>query len=104
MSEVLNYFNGYDSSWNWVTKTETMKLSNRVHSRLVREAREHFGGFGIDFDQYGEPVVELFDGITASVKWDHRGSGKSITLLEIWFHEKTGEILQCGRNYGDLVS
>lgn len=102
--EVQNCYQGYDSSWNWTTKTNKATLSKRCYERLVREAREHFDGFGIDFTQYGRPTVVLSDEITAQVEWVHRLSGKSITLLEIWFNKKTGAINQCGQNYGGLVS
>lgn len=104
MIEVENCFQGYDAGWNWATKTNKVKLPNQCYARLVREARQHFDGFGIDFSQYGEPVVVLSDEIVAQVEWTNISSGKKLTLLEVWFHEKTGEILQCGQNYGDIVS
>jgi hypothetical protein len=102
--EVQNTYQGYDRHWNWGTRTSTHKLSNRCHARLVREARKHFDGFGIDFSQYGEPVVILHDKIIAQVEWTHKTSQRQIRLLEVWFDERTGAILQCGQNYGDLVS
>lgn len=104
MIEVQNCFQGYDSNWNWVAKSNTAKLSNRCHARLIREARAHFDGFGIDFSQYDEPVVTLMDEITAQVEWTHRESQRQIRLLEVWFDKKTGAINQCGQNYGDIVS
>lgn len=104
MIEVQSYYQGYDKGWNWGTKVRTVKLSNRCHTRLVREARQHFDDFGIDFTQYGPGEVLLDDDITAQVTWTHKKSGRTITLTQIWFNKKTGEINQCGSQYGNLVS
>lgn len=104
MISVENIYRGYSASWDLVSKTNTVKLSNRCHARLVREAQEHFDGFGIDFSQYSTPVVILHEEIVAQVDWEHKTSGKKISLLRIYFDEKTGAISQCGENYGDIVS
>jgi hypothetical protein len=102
--EVENCYRGYDKGWNWTTLRSVAKLSNRCYARLVREAVEHFEGFGLDFSQYDQPVVTLDDEITAQVEWTHKVSGKTLTLTSVWFNERTGEINQCGTSYGGLVS
>ncbi|MBC2806573.1 hypothetical protein C3Y94_025825 [Rhizobium ruizarguesonis] len=104
MIEVQNCYQGYDSNWNLVSKTRTAKLSNRCHARLIREARQHFDGFGIDFTQYDEPAVLLMEELVAQIEWTHKESQRQLRLLEVWFDKKTGAILQCGQNYGDIVS
>lgn len=83
---------------------EHATISKRAYGRLMREARKHFDGLGIDFDQYDEGKAIFHDMIVAQVEWTHKISGRQLKLLEIWFDRKTGAINQCGQNYGDIVS
>jgi len=51
-----------------------------------------------------KPLVDLAeDGITATISFKDPKSGSIIRITEVWFDDNTGELLQYGSNYGDLV-
>lgn len=103
MIEVTNTYQGYDSSWNWGTKSNTAALSNRCHARLIREAqRDYLDGYGFVWADW-TPEVFLSDEITASIEWTHKVTGRKLHLTNIWFDKRTGAINQAGTNYGDLT-
>ena len=101
--EVQNFVLRYDASWNFRPHADTAKLSNRVHARLVRDAqRQYLDGYGLDWSQF-DAEITLSEGITAQIDFTHRISERVITLTEIYFNERTGEILQAGTQHGNLT-
>lgn len=103
MIEVQNLSQGYSAGWDWVTKTNTAKLSNRCYARLIREAqRDYLDGYGFIWADWTVEVI-LSDEITAQIEWTHKVTERKLTLTNIYFDKSTGQINQAGTNYGDLV-
>lgn len=90
-------------SQRFMLKPAPGKLSMRAVRRLLQAARQEMEGFGIDFSQYHPPTAVFQDMLVADVIWVHRESQCELKLTGIYFDERTGEILQCGTQYGALV-
>jgi hypothetical protein len=101
--QVTNCYQGYDAGWNMTTKTNVVKLSERCHARLIREAqRDYLEGYGFDWAEW-TPEVVLSEEITAQIEWKHKTTGREIHLTRITFDRRTGKIEQAGTNYGSLT-
>jgi hypothetical protein len=105
------------------------RLTKRKQARLIRDARACLDGFGVDWSLYGEPHIEGLpgnptrvtnvrglgetqyhattetdDGIVLAIVWTRKDNPDvQIELGQVWWNDDTGEILQCGSNYGRLV-
>jgi hypothetical protein len=78
-------------------------MNARVRTRLLKEARQMLGGYGLDFTQLDAgQVVESEDDVTAEIVFTHRTTGQKVRLSSVWYDE-LGYILQSGTNCGDLT-
>ena len=79
-------------------------LSLKIQKKLLAQAKETLGDYGLDFTQLDEGKVVSNEGeVIADVIFTHRQTGNEVVLSSIWFDKKTGEILQSGTNYGRLT-
>jgi hypothetical protein len=101
-NQDLSQWNSYSNSAG--LKREDVDLPQHIIDRIKRDARDTFlDGFGIDWDQFGEPELSLYEGITAQLEWTRRRSGQKIMLTRIYWDDDTGEIVQAGTQYGELT-
>ncbi len=85
-------------------KADPATIAKRKYDRIIREAkRDYLTGFGIIWSEYHDGVAIFDEMTTCQVEFVHRITGRKIILTDIWFHEKTGAILQAGSNYGSLT-
>lgn len=71
-------------------------------SKLVANATEVITEYGVDLSKAEVEVEHSEDGYTSGVIWT-QPNGARIFLSAIWWNKDTGEILQCGTNYGQLT-
>ena len=78
-------------------------LSKKIKDSLIRQGKDILLPF-LDVTGLGwSAEVDLDDaGIVASITFTNM-SKKSVVISQVWFDEKTGDILQYGSNYGYLV-
>lgn len=104
------------------------QLSPQVWARLVREARDYFDGYDIDWSRYEEPALEVARHASVAATWPRVGVNATeddgvstkdavfdliwtrydnpeikLILSNVWFSPKNGRILQAGSNYGYLT-
>lgn len=111
MVEVENYTQD-ESNWNgfanngrgaYGIKRAPGRIAQAVLDRIIADARAEVDARGgIDWSQYGAPQVIFDDMLTCQVEWPHPRTGGLLRLNQIHFAKDTGEILQCGTEYGDL--
>lgn len=78
-------------------------INRRAYERLLREAKAFLAGHAINWADYEAPTATFFDMTTAQVEWRRKGGTALITVTQIWFDKKTGQIHQAGTQSGDLV-
>lgn len=109
--DVENYTQD-ESNWNsfanngrgaYGIKSAPGRIARTVLDRIVSDAKGEIDARGgIDWSQYGEPKVIFDEMLTCQVEWPHARTGAFLRLNQIHFSDETGEILQCGTEYGDL--
>lgn len=79
------------------------RLMPEVLARILTDAKQQVDDRGgIDWSQYGEPTAIFDDMVTATVEWTHARTGNKLRLNRIHWDKTTGEIIQCGTEYGDF--
>jgi len=70
---------------------------DEITARTIKDAYEYFEGYGIDFTQYGDPILDFPDDYgPGEITWVHKTSGNEMLLTDVWIKRETGEILQAG--------
>jgi hypothetical protein len=81
-------------------------LPARVAARVLREAAEYLGPFGLPLDQYDGQVTRTRNDYTLvetiEVTWRHRTTGAEVVLTNLYITAR-GAILQAGTQYGRLT-
>ncbi|UTC28667.1 hypothetical protein MARCHEWKA_01540 [Brevundimonas phage vB_BpoS-Marchewka] len=99
LTKFSNMTNGGRGSYG--TKRAPGRLMPDVLARILSDAKgEVDQRGGIDWSQYGEPKAIFDDMITCQVEWTHVRGG-ILRLNRIHWDDATGEIVQCGTEYGD---
>lgn len=81
-------------------------ISKKIKDRMLEQAREAFQEFinvPIDWTGYRGEVILDDDGVTAEVALIRKDNKATLRLVEVYFRKENGELLQYGRNYGDLT-
>lgn len=89
-------------SFNRQLVREDAKMSKKALERMAREAQQALQGYGLDFTQLDGPVFCFYSMLTATATWTHKRTEQEVELSNIYFDRDTGEISQCGNNYGSL--
>lgn len=109
--EVENYttdfrtFNNManDGRGAYGVKASPGRLMPHVLARILADAKKAVDDRGgIDWSQYGEPQAIFDDMITCQVEWTNTRTGNKLRLNRIHWDDATGEIVQCGTEYGDF--
>lgn len=109
--EVENYtqdFNRFNTMANggrgaYGLKRAPGRLMPHVLARILADAKKEVDDRGgVDWSQYGEPQAVFDDMMTCQVEWTHTRTGNKLRLNRIHWDNATGEIVQCGTEYGDF--
>lgn len=69
-------------------------MEDQILARVIKDAHAYFEGYGIDFSQYEDPVVELDELGHGEITITHITSGNELILTNVWIDLQTGEIFQ----------
>lgn len=102
--EVENYNNMANGGRGaYGVKASPGRLMPQVLARILSDAKKAVDDRGgIDWSQYGEPKAIFDDMITCQVEWTNTRTGNKLRLNRIHWDDATGEIVQCGTEYGDF--
>lgn len=79
------------------------RLMPAVLARILADAKKAVDDRGgIDWSQYGEPKAIFDDMMTCQVEWTNTRTQNKLRLNRIHWDKATGEIIQCGTQYGDF--
>lgn len=85
-----------------ISEYDNMKRLNReVREKIIEHVKEVLNGYCIDTSKYIFKCSMDEDRVTATVECRVRGHHLTIWMDEIFFNEKTGDILQSGKLYLD---
>jgi hypothetical protein len=81
------------------------RITKSMRERLLADAKELLKDFDIPWERYSRGKIEWgYHGVHVDITWTHKKTKAVIRLTTVYFDYSTGEILQAGENYGELVS
>jgi hypothetical protein len=79
----------------------TTDLNKTQERQLIEAAFAELVGFGLKRDDFDAGRAE--GEVSYAVIFANKESGEEVCVSGIFFNAQTGEILQCGQNYGRLT-
>lgn len=79
-------------------------MDSTTRKKLRLNAKAELEGYGIPWEEYSAGEIRHNDDdFLGAITYTHKKSGRQIVVGQIWYDNKTAEILQVGSNYGCLT-